>query len=1098
MATAPSVIIGVGGVGSQICAEVERQVASLKETQRNDLPTGRSQEMGNIRFVAIDTDVNSLRALYNDGFCGERILLTENMTVGKCRDIIGDTSIDDWYPSNAAFSNKSMTEGAGQQRSISRLAFEYCIRDGRLSQLDDVIFELNRITDAESSQQTRFYIISSLAGGTGSGIILPLAMYINHFVQREQGDDLAICKGFFILSSAFYTSCDSTLERKSLDANAYAAIKELSSFMRSADAPVSAPRMHYTLQGIDSDNIGFTYDYCYLFGMTNKNSRRVRSFADLRDIVADAVYMQACSPIQGRNNSREDNALRHTSMLGQECQENWLRRFGGIGCGRLIYPYEHLSYYFGLLWAKDTMEKEWQKYDLEYRAARKNSKRNKRGGLRNNGYFDRGEYYISAVDQADLSDQLASFIRLECKKQNSEYPWKLYLDALEAEAAKEISKMMQDYQAQGGENVLDAFKTALVRTEGERTIFPSADRNKERYRNAKNADRLWPRMRSDLGKNKDILMGNSRLFHLHFWDNVDGRNNLLSCYLEYWLVNENGQFFHPNSVRYFLYQTLKELIIRRRRPRESNNLNSPFQPNDKKALSYDEGYKLRKKFEEMQQLMGKEYTEQLVDFFLASCEDYIKRIVQCYEEFYDSYERILDEFDADIEVTEQKLDENRGTNRAYVCADKVCREKLHTELSQRKSYDIGAISAVSYEVFQLMHSNGLEPSKMGTRECANKIKGFWRKGVVREEIGKEILDMDILTAIGKEEECRYDRTLPEQGYERRIENVMETLVAPYLKYFQRLDMNTGISLCCYHSSLKELTGIYRNVVKWLDEKDAVADSSYCRKQEVLFYRSFVGLEPYELLDYLHGVTENTTVRGRAFQSYLDVLGNMGKMEGEESKAVTPHTDRNWHNLNYMPDPSRSYQEEQEHHIAVALLYAWLSGKILKSGGKTKYMFTLDGKRNGNFGRLYDCHLHLYGNPYWCTELCKGMDREIYEARKKGDDSYQIIFRMNQKNDTSSPYDIIPIYQAELYYGERSDSQRWQLAAAVEKIISECSGMRAGMSREAAYLERMKDWSRQTCDNLSCFVSDDQLKEELENFFERYTSMLTERNIRREE
>lgn len=1094
MATAPSVIIGVGGVGSQICAEVERQVASIREMQRRDISTGKSQEIENIRFVAIDTDVNSLRTLYADGFRGERILLTENMTVGKCRNIIGDVGISDWYPPNAAFSNKSMTEGAGQQRSISRLAFEYCIRDGRLNQLDDVIFELNRITDAESSQQTRFYIISSLAGGTGSGIILPLAMYINHFVQREQGDDLAICKGFFILSSAFYTTCDSSLERKSLDANAYAAIKELSAFMRSADAPVSAPHMHYTLPGIDLDNTGFTYDYCYLFSMTNKNSRRVRSFADLRDIVADAVYMQACSPIQGRNNSREDNALRHTSMLGQEYQENWLRRFGGIGCGRLIYPYEDLSYYFGLLWAKDTMEKEWQKYDLEYRVARKESKNNKRGGLRNNDYFDRGEYYINAVDKADLSDQLANFIRSECKKQNAEYPWKLYLNALEEEAAREITKMMQDYRAQGDGSVLDAFEMDLAHIEGERTVFPNRKRREERYRHAESADRLWPRMKSDLEKNKDVLMGNSRLFHLHLWDGADGRTCLLPSYLEYWLVNEDGQFLHPNSVRYFLYQTLKELAVRRKKQLRPIDLSSPFRPNDQKTLTYKKGSRMRKEFEEKQGQMIQEYKNQLVDFFLVSCEDYIKKIVQCYEEFYDSYERILDEFDADIEVMEQKLDENQGTNRAYVCADRACREKLHAELSQRKSYDMGAISAVSYEVFQLMHSNGLEPSKMGTRECANKIKGFWSKGVVREEIGREILDMDILTAIGKEEECRYDRSLPEQGYERRIENVMDTLVAPYLKYFQRLDMNTGISLCCYHSSLKELTGIYRNVVKWLNERDAVADSSYCKKQEILFYRSFVGLEPYELLDYLHGVTENTVVRGRAFQSYLDVLGNMGKMDGEESKAVTPHADRHWHNLNSMPDPSRSYQEEQENYIAVALLYAWLSGKILASDGEQKYMFTLDGKRKENFDRLYDCHLYLYGNPYWCTELRRGMDREIHEARKKGDDSYQIIFR---ENNSCSPYNIIPIYQKELYYGERSDSQCWQLAAAVEKVISECNGLSAGMSWEAACLEQMQNWSSQTQGDIPNLVSDVQLQGELKNFFIRYANTITERSIRHE-
>lgn len=368
---APSVIIGVGGIGSQICAKVEQELNRVKGQ--------KSGELENTRFVAIDTDVNSLRELYRGGFRGRRILLTDNMTVAKCRDIIDDPSINDWYPENTIFSKKSMTEGAGQQRSISRLAFEYCVRDGRLNQLDNVVRELNELVIDDSSQQTRFYIISSLAGGTGSGVILPLAMYLNRFIQGEQGDNLAICKGFFILSSAFYPSCGSELEKKSLDANAYAAVKELSAFMRSADNVAAKSHMSYPLSGFE-DYSGSTYEYCYLFGLTNAKAKNIHSFEELKRTVADAVYMQACSPMNERNSSREDNTIRHAAMLGQEKQENWLRRFGGIGCGRLVYPWQDLKNYFGLCWAKDTMEGEWRKYDEEYKKERKKIITKKRVG----------------------------------------------------------------------------------------------------------------------------------------------------------------------------------------------------------------------------------------------------------------------------------------------------------------------------------------------------------------------------------------------------------------------------------------------------------------------------------------------------------------------------------------------------------------------------------------------------------------------------------------------------------------------------------------------------------------------------------------------
>lgn len=44
---APSVIIGVGGIGSQICAKIEQELNRVKGQ--------KSGELENTRFVAIDT-----------------------------------------------------------------------------------------------------------------------------------------------------------------------------------------------------------------------------------------------------------------------------------------------------------------------------------------------------------------------------------------------------------------------------------------------------------------------------------------------------------------------------------------------------------------------------------------------------------------------------------------------------------------------------------------------------------------------------------------------------------------------------------------------------------------------------------------------------------------------------------------------------------------------------------------------------------------------------------------------------------------------------------------------------------------------------------
>lgn len=339
---APSIIIGVGGIGSSICARVAGMMPD------------NAPDSNQTRFVVMDTDINTIREIQRKGFRGTAICLSDNMTVGKCRDLMWDR-IADWYPKGETFNKKSMTEGAGQQRAISRLALEYSFAEGKLRPLHRVIGELHEISLQNSGQPITFYIISSLAGGTGSGIVLPLALYLNRYVVQKQGDALSSCKGFFLLSNVLEDDVDSTLEVQSLDANSYAALKELSAFMQIEDGDSGQGRYQelkgaFSFGGKRRANGGgwwdHSYEYCFLFGLRNVKGHGTHSPVDLQNMVARAVYMQACSPMQARNSSREDNKVRHNSMLQLKNSEAHLRHFGGIGCGELCYPEEQLWEYY--------------------------------------------------------------------------------------------------------------------------------------------------------------------------------------------------------------------------------------------------------------------------------------------------------------------------------------------------------------------------------------------------------------------------------------------------------------------------------------------------------------------------------------------------------------------------------------------------------------------------------------------------------------------------------------------------------------------------------------------------------------------------------
>ena len=151
---APTLIVGLGGKGSEIALRVSKMVS---EEQR--------QRIG---FAVFDTDVNELSEIKRKNPFVHTIQTSTKLSVGEYLDI--DTHArDTWFPVNAILNSKTLTEGAGQVRAVSRLAFETAIRAGKMEELHRAIEDLYKLEGSEYQQALRVIIVSSLAGGTGSG-----------------------------------------------------------------------------------------------------------------------------------------------------------------------------------------------------------------------------------------------------------------------------------------------------------------------------------------------------------------------------------------------------------------------------------------------------------------------------------------------------------------------------------------------------------------------------------------------------------------------------------------------------------------------------------------------------------------------------------------------------------------------------------------------------------------------------------------------------------------------------------------------------------------------------------------------------------------
>ena len=218
---APTLLVGLGGTGSKIVCRVSKMVT---EEQRR-----------RIGFAVFDTDINELRQIQEENPFIKTIQTSTKSTVGAYLNQ-DKHARDTWFPVNGILNSKTLTEGAAQVRAISRLALDTAIRRGsNMEPLHNAIEELYRLEGDSGEQALRVVIVSSLAGGTGSGLILPVALYLKNYLATKFQASANITRGFFILPEVFYEVIRGQVERNNLRCNAYATLRELDAFLMKGD-----------------------------------------------------------------------------------------------------------------------------------------------------------------------------------------------------------------------------------------------------------------------------------------------------------------------------------------------------------------------------------------------------------------------------------------------------------------------------------------------------------------------------------------------------------------------------------------------------------------------------------------------------------------------------------------------------------------------------------------------------------------------------------------------------------------------------------------------------------------------------------------------
>lgn len=209
-----SIYIDIGGLGVQVISKVKEFFNEKDEI----LPM--------IKYLSIDTNNHELQ---NSNLNNE-----EQVFLRTCKPIIlfrYQPQRFPWMPDENKEDINSICDcGSGQIRSNGRFAFEVnrriiCERLQRYyHELVDIRLEM---ADIINSPNIDIHVVSSIAGGTGSGIIIELAKMIKEIIPNSN------VMGYFF-SDSFFQSIGIGWNIK---ANAYATLFELNSEMSSFNKP---------------------------------------------------------------------------------------------------------------------------------------------------------------------------------------------------------------------------------------------------------------------------------------------------------------------------------------------------------------------------------------------------------------------------------------------------------------------------------------------------------------------------------------------------------------------------------------------------------------------------------------------------------------------------------------------------------------------------------------------------------------------------------------------------------------------------------------------------------------------------------------------
>lgn len=303
-------------------AEIGWRIKKLQDSAYGDLPI--------FQYIWVDTDTRT-----NPDVAAW--LESENVTRANIGSVSGAEilrrldeypSIKAWWPKKAKIRSGTFDRGANQVRIHGRFAYfalfnrnqgkNATIKDSLESAADRVIgidqaqavprLAKNGLTYTVDNSQVRIFIIDSICGGTGSGIVFDVAYLLrNYFVRNDVNHQMI---GVQILPPVIDKAIRGMDQgqRLKIKANGYSHLQDLDYLNETQNWKVSYP-------GINLDLSRPVFDYTYLIDIVNKSGKALNDEQDVYKMISQAIFMISITPIAQELASHQDNTSALRTLL---------------------------------------------------------------------------------------------------------------------------------------------------------------------------------------------------------------------------------------------------------------------------------------------------------------------------------------------------------------------------------------------------------------------------------------------------------------------------------------------------------------------------------------------------------------------------------------------------------------------------------------------------------------------------------------------------------------------------------------------------------------------------------------------------------------